>query len=100
MLDERFEALLKRVYLEDFGKEIPSSSLRVARQYWQDYIKPIKPTYKGVFDEEEFEETPYQVPLPGLTNLPGTTNFNDGFWFMEQYVRRSPFDTSNSDVLK
>lgn len=96
MLDEQFEALLRRIYRDDFEKEIPHHALRVAKQYWQDYIKP---TYKGVLDEEGFKETSYQVPLPGLTDLPRAKNFDHGIWFMEQYIRRSDFETSNSDMF-
>lgn len=96
MLDEQFEALLRRIYRDDFDKEIPQHALRAAKQYWQDYIKP---TYKGVLHGEELKETPYQVPLPGLTDLPRAKDFDHGIWFMEQYIRRSDFEASNSDMF-
>ncbi|CAI7612588.1 unnamed protein product [Penicillium bialowiezense] len=75
ILDERFQVLLRQIYQNDFDKEIPESTLRIATQYWQDYIKP---TYKGPLDEEEFEATPYEVPLSGLTTLSETNNFKYG----------------------
>lgn len=96
ILDERFQVLLRQIYQNDFDKEIPESTLRIATQYWQDYIKP---TYKGPLDEEEFEATPYEVPLSGLTTLSETNNFKYGSWFMEQYIHRSDFYQSKSDTV-
>ncbi|KAJ5325285.1 Heat shock protein 70 family [Penicillium brevicompactum] len=89
MLDEQFEALLRRIYRDDFDKEIPQHALRAAKQYWQDYIKP---TYKGVLHGEELKETPYQVPLPGLTDLPRAKDFDHGIWFMEHDQVKGIFD--------
>lgn len=87
MLDERFEALIKRTFECDKNSELPRSTLRVAAQYWQDYIKP---KYAGPLDDEGFDHTPYRVPLPGVKNQSKMKNLHEGFWFMEQYMPPSP----------
>lgn len=91
MLDERFEALIKRTFECDGQSELPKSTLRVAAQYWQDYIKP---KYAGLLDDEGFDHTPYRVPLPGIKNQSKTKNLHEGFWFMEQYIPPSLHGTS------
>ena len=96
ILDEDFEELLQTEFKRQHGQPIPLSTVRAARQYWQDYIKP---TFRGPLDEDDFEETPYQVPLPGVASSSGNHGFNGGFWYMEQYVHWSIADQPRSNTL-
>ncbi|CAG8191229.1 unnamed protein product [Penicillium olsonii] len=89
LLDDAFQDLLETEYKKTYKRPIPKATMKAARQYWQDYIKP---TFRGPIDDDDFEETPYQVPLPGGASHSGTRGFNAGFWYMEPEQVKGLFD--------
>ncbi|KAJ5258405.1 hypothetical protein N7524_009961 [Penicillium chrysogenum] len=67
MLDERFDALIKRIIEKESNELLPQSTARAARKYWQDYIKP---GYTGPLEDDEMCELGYWIPVPGVSGIP------------------------------
>lgn len=82
MLDERFDALIKDLIEEQSDQPIPQSTVRAARKYWQDYIKP---GYTGPLDDNEICELGYWIPVPGVSGI-SNVDLSEGHLYLDGYV--------------
>lgn len=82
MLDERFDALLKDMIEKKPNNPLSHGTLKTARRYWRDYIKP---NYTGPLDESDLCEPGYWVPVPGVTGI-ANVELSDGHLYIEKYV--------------
>ncbi|CAG8063897.1 unnamed protein product [Penicillium nalgiovense] len=110
MLDERFDALIKR-YVEklnlyhqllailiqihiksiiekESNEPLPQSTARAARKYWQDYIKP---GYTGPLDDDELCELGYRIPVPGVSGIPNI-ELSEGHLYLDRDQVKEIFD--------
>jgi hypothetical protein len=82
MLDERFDALIKDIIEKQSDQPIPQSTVRAARKYWQDYIKP---GYTGPLDDDEICEPGYWIPVPGVSGI-SNVELSEGHLYLDKYV--------------
>jgi hypothetical protein len=85
MLDERFDRLIKDIIEEQSHQPIPQSTVRAARKYWQDYIKP---GYTGPLDDDDDDdmcEPGYWIPVPGVSGI-SNVELSEGHLYLDRYV--------------
>ncbi|CAI7603384.1 unnamed protein product [Penicillium crustosum] len=88
MLDERFDALIKDLIEEQSDQPIPQSTVRAARKYWQDYIKP---GYTGPLDDNEICELGYWIPVPGVSGI-SNVDLSEGHLYLDGEQVKGIFD--------
>ncbi|CAG7936187.1 unnamed protein product [Penicillium nalgiovense] len=110
MLDERFDALIKRyvgklnlyhqllailiqihikrIIEKESNEPLPQSTARAARKYWQDYIKP---GYTGPLDDDELCELGYWIPVPGVSGIPNI-ELSEGHLYLDRDQVKEIFD--------
>ncbi|KAF7522399.1 hypothetical protein PCG10_007511 [Penicillium crustosum] len=88
MLDERFDALIKDLIEEQSDQPIPQSTVRAARKYWQDYIKP---GYTGPLDDNEMCELGYWIPVPGVSGI-SNVELSEGHLYLDREQVKGIFD--------
>ncbi|KOS38019.1 hypothetical protein ACN38_g11178 [Penicillium nordicum] len=88
MLDERFDALIKDIIEKQSHQPIPQSTIRAARKYWQDYIKP---GYTGPLDDDEMCEPGYWIPVPGVSGI-SNVDLSEGHLYLDRDQVKGIFD--------
>ncbi|KAJ5045253.1 hypothetical protein NUH16_002065 [Penicillium rubens] len=88
MLDERFDALIKRIIEKELNELLPQSTARAARKYWQDYIKP---GYTGPLEDDEMCELGYWIPVPGVSGIPNL-ELSEGHLYIDRDQVKEIFD--------
>ncbi|KAK4861131.1 hypothetical protein LT330_004047 [Penicillium expansum] len=88
MLDERFDALIKGIIEKQSHQPIPQSTVRAARKYWQDYIKP---GYTGPLDEDDICEPGYWIPVPGVSGI-SNVDLSEGHLYLDRGQVKEIFD--------
>ncbi|KAJ5824733.1 Heat shock protein 70 family [Penicillium robsamsonii] len=88
MLDERFDTLIKGIIEEQSGQPIPQSTVRSARRYWQDYIKP---GYTGPLDDDDMCEPGYWIPVPGVSGILNV-ELSEGHLYLDRDQVKEIFD--------
>ncbi|KGO76318.1 Heat shock protein 70 family [Penicillium italicum] len=88
MLDERFDGLVKDIIEEQSHQPVPQSTVRAARKYWQDYIKP---SYTGPLDEDEICEPGYWIPVPGVSGI-SNVDLSEGHLYVDRDQVKQIFD--------
>ncbi|CAG8890324.1 unnamed protein product [Penicillium egyptiacum] len=88
MLDERFDTLIKNIIEKQSHQQLPQSTARAARKYWQDYIKP---GYAGPLDDDEMCELGYWIPVPGVTGIPNL-ELSEGHLYLDRDQVKGIFD--------
>ncbi|KAJ5542738.1 hypothetical protein N7461_008741 [Penicillium sp. DV-2018c] len=94
MLDERFDALIKKHVENSSGQALPDGPARTARQYWQDYVKP---SYSGPPDEDDFCEMGYWIPLPGVSGI-SNVDQSKGYLYLETDQVLDIFDPIMTEI--
>ncbi|KAJ5977810.1 hypothetical protein N7501_001152 [Penicillium viridicatum] len=88
MLDEGFDALIKDIIEKQTARPIPQSTVRAARKYWQDYIKPA---YTGPLDDDEMCEPGYWIPVPGVSGI-SNVDLSEGHLYLDRDQVKGIFD--------
>ncbi|KAJ5877628.1 hypothetical protein N7455_001093 [Penicillium solitum] len=88
MLDESFDALIKDIIEKQSDQPICQSTVRAARKYWQDYIKP---GYTGPLDDDEMCEPGYWIPVPGVSGI-SNVDLSEGHLYLDRDQVKGVFD--------
>ncbi|KAJ5964982.1 uncharacterized protein N7479_004858 [Penicillium vulpinum] len=88
MLDEGFDALIKDTIEKESHQPIPQSTVRAARKYWQDYIKP---SYTGPLDDDDMCDPGYWIPVPGVSGI-SNVELSEGHLYLESDQVKGIFD--------
>ncbi|KAJ5207500.1 Heat shock protein 70 family [Penicillium cf. griseofulvum] len=90
MLDERFDALIKDTIEKQSHQPISQSTVRAARKYWQDYIKP---GYTGPLDDDDDDmcEPGYWIPVPGVSGI-SNIELSEGHLYLDRDQVKGIFD--------
>ncbi|KAJ5186887.1 hypothetical protein N7449_009881 [Penicillium cf. viridicatum] len=96
MLDERFDALIKDIIEKQSDQLIPQSTVRAARKYWQDYIKP---GYTGPLDDDELCEPGYWIPVPGVSGI-ANVELSEGHLYLDKDQVKGIFDPIIEQIEK
>lgn len=66
ILDEKFDALIRKIIEKKSGTKLPEATAAAAMKYWQDYIKPA---YTGPLEDDDYDDPGYWVPVPGVSGI-------------------------------
>ncbi|CAI7572395.1 unnamed protein product [Penicillium palitans] len=96
MLDEAFDALIKVIIERQSDQPIPQSTVRAARKYWQDYVKP---SYTGPLDDDDMCEPGYWIPVPGVSGI-SNVELSEGHLYLDKDQVKGIFDPIIEQIEK